>query len=109
VAVLLDNFVTASTLMENEANASKLQERKALSQFQNPLQPLILRLADRFEKLATLADSDPMPTACFMLHWLKQRQLKLNLVIVLGFRLVFGIRFMGNLDSIALWNYEKKI
>ncbi len=78
MAVLLDNFVTASTVMENEANASKLQERKALSQFQNPLQPLILRLADRF---ATLADSDAMPTACFMLPWLEQQLLKLNLVI----------------------------
>ncbi len=47
VAVLLDNFVTASTLMENELRDRKLQERKALTQFQNPLQPLILRLADR--------------------------------------------------------------
>ncbi len=55
MAVLLDNFVTASTMMENEANASKLQERKALSQFQNPLQPLILRLADRFETIGNLS------------------------------------------------------
>ena len=47
VAVLLDNFVTASTVMENAQRDRKLQERKALTQFQNPLQPLILRLADR--------------------------------------------------------------
>jgi hypothetical protein len=50
VAVLLDNFVTASTKMENELRDRKLQERKALTQFQNPLQPLILRLADRSER-----------------------------------------------------------
>jgi hypothetical protein len=55
VAVLLDNFVTASTLMENQENASKLQERKAFSQFQNPLQPLILRLADRYARGFKLA------------------------------------------------------
>jgi hypothetical protein len=48
VAVLLDNFVTASTMMEKEQLDRKQQERKALTQFQNPLQPLILRLADRF-------------------------------------------------------------
>jgi hypothetical protein len=71
--------------MENEANASKLQERKARSQFQNPLQPLILRLADRFEKLATLADSDARPTACFMLHWLEKQQLELKFLFILGF------------------------
>ena len=48
MAVLLDNFVTASTIMENEHRDRKLQEHKALTKFQNPLQPLILRLADRF-------------------------------------------------------------
>ncbi len=47
VAVLLDNFVTASTVMENAQRDRKQQERKALTQFQNPLQPLILRLANR--------------------------------------------------------------
>jgi hypothetical protein len=47
VAVLLDNFVTASTLMENEARDQQLRERKSLSQFKNPLEPLVLRLASR--------------------------------------------------------------
>jgi hypothetical protein len=47
VAVLLDNFVTASALMENNLRELQLQERKALSQFQNPLQPLVFRLANR--------------------------------------------------------------
>jgi hypothetical protein len=47
VAVLLDNFVTASTVMENEARDQLLRERKSLSQFKNPLEPLILRLASR--------------------------------------------------------------
>ena len=47
MAVLLDNFVTASTLMENEARNHQLRERKSLSQFKNPLEPLILRLASR--------------------------------------------------------------
>ncbi len=47
MAVLLDNFVTASALMENNLRELQLQERKALSQFQNPLQPLVFRLANR--------------------------------------------------------------
>ncbi len=47
MAVLLDNFVTASTLMENEARDQQLRERKSLSQFKNPLEPLVLRLASR--------------------------------------------------------------
>ena len=47
MAVLLDNFVTASSLMENEARDQLLRERKSLSQFKNPLEPLILRLASR--------------------------------------------------------------
>ncbi len=47
VAVLLDNFVTASTVMDNEARDQLLRERKSLSKFQNPLEPLILRLASR--------------------------------------------------------------
>ncbi len=47
MAVLLDNFITASTLMDNEARDKLLRERKSLSQFKNPLEPLILRLASR--------------------------------------------------------------
>jgi hypothetical protein len=47
MAVLLDNFVTASNMMDDKLRELELQERKALSQFQNPLQPLFFRLASR--------------------------------------------------------------
>ena len=47
VAVLLDNFVTASDLMNTQERDRKLHERKSLSLFKNPLEPLILRLASR--------------------------------------------------------------
>jgi hypothetical protein len=48
VAVLLDNFVTVSMRMENEEKKKASKEKKAASQFQNPLEPLIKKLANDF-------------------------------------------------------------
>ncbi len=48
VAVLLDNFVTVSMRMENEDKRKASKEKKAASQFQNPLEPLIARLANEY-------------------------------------------------------------
>ena len=48
VAVLLDNFVTVSMRMENEDQKKASMERKAASQFQNPLEPLIAKLANEY-------------------------------------------------------------
>ena len=62
MAVLLDNFVTASNVMDETARELQLQERKALSQFQNPLQPLFFRLANRSrEWLVDIAIGLPWP------------------------------------------------
>ncbi len=47
VAVLLDNFVTASNEMNTVERDCILRERKSLSLFKNPLEPLVLRLASR--------------------------------------------------------------
>ena len=48
VAVLLDNFVTVSMRMENEDKQKASEEKKAASQFQNPLEPLIAKLANEY-------------------------------------------------------------
>jgi hypothetical protein len=48
VAVLLDNFVTVSMRMENDDKIKEMQEKKASSQFQNPLAPLIAKLANEY-------------------------------------------------------------
>ena len=48
VAVLLDNFVTVSMRMENDEKERAAIEKKASSQFQNPLEPLIAKLANEY-------------------------------------------------------------
>ena len=48
VAVLLDNFVTVSMRMESEDKQKASKEKKAASQFQNPLEPLIAKLASEY-------------------------------------------------------------
>ncbi len=56
VAVLLDNFVTVSMRMENDEKQKASKERKVASQFQNPLEPLIAKLANEYtdnENLST--------------------------------------------------------
>ncbi len=55
VAVLLDNFVTVSMRMDNEDKRKASKERKAASQFQNPLEPLIKKLAHDFTDDASLS------------------------------------------------------
>ncbi len=55
VAVLLDNFVTVSMRMENEDKQKASREKKAASQFQNPLEPLIAKLANEYTDSASLS------------------------------------------------------
>ena len=55
VAVLLDNFVTVSMRMENDEKRKVSKEKKAASQFQNPLEPLIKKLANDFTDNASLS------------------------------------------------------
>ncbi len=55
VAVLLDNFVTVSMRMENEDKESASREKKAARHFQNPLEPLIAKLANEYTNNANLS------------------------------------------------------
>ena len=55
VAVLLDNFVTVSMRMENEDKEKASKEKKASSQFQNPLEPLIAKLASEYTSNTNLS------------------------------------------------------
>jgi hypothetical protein len=43
LAVLLDNFVTASARLEAKEALKISMEKKALRQFKNPLEPLVAR------------------------------------------------------------------
>jgi hypothetical protein len=55
VAVLLDNFVTVSMRMENDEKERAAIEKKASSQFQNPLEPLIAKLANDYTDTSSLS------------------------------------------------------
>ncbi len=78
MAVLLDNFVTASNMMDDKQRELELQERKALSQFQNPLQPLFFRLASRlaaadlclFDQCVCAPSTDGISLCCSIVFWL---------------------------------------
>ncbi len=54
VAVLLDNFVMVSMRMENDVKKKAAMDKKAASQFQNPLEPLIKKLANEYTDNASL-------------------------------------------------------
>ena len=56
VAVLLDNFVTVSMRMENDEKQKASMEKKAASQFQNPLEPLIAKLANEYTSSQSLSN-----------------------------------------------------
>jgi hypothetical protein len=53
LAVLLDNFVAASARLEAKEVAMLVMEQKALRQFRNPLEPLIIRSAFSLSKLGS--------------------------------------------------------
>ena len=55
MAVLLDNFVTVSMRMENDDKKKVAKEKKASSQFQNPLEPLIAKLANEYTDTTNLS------------------------------------------------------
>ena len=55
VAVLLDNFVTVSLRMESDEKQKASKEKKAASQFQNPLEPLIAKLANEYTSNESLS------------------------------------------------------
>ena len=54
VAVLINNFVTISMRFENEENQRQVTEKKASSQFQSPIEPLIAKLATEYTNSASL-------------------------------------------------------
>ena len=54
VAVLLENFVAASRRMEEDEKAERIRERSILSEFKNPLEPLLAKLASSFVDNADL-------------------------------------------------------
>ncbi len=56
MAVLLDNFVTVSMRMENDEKQQASMEKKAASQFQNPLEPLIVKLANEYTNNQSLSN-----------------------------------------------------
>ena len=55
VAVLLENFVGASRRMEEEEKLEHIGQRKMLSEFRNPLEPLLAQLAASFVDDADLS------------------------------------------------------
>ena len=55
VAVLLDNFVSVSMRMETNEKKRSAMEKKAARQFQNPLEPLIKKLANEYTDNASLS------------------------------------------------------
>ena len=56
VAVLLENFVAASRRMEEEEATEKAAVRKMMSQFKNPMEPLLAKLASSFVDDADLKE-----------------------------------------------------
>ena len=76
VAVLLDNFVTVSMRMQNEEKKRASRERKKASRFQNPLEPLIRKLADEYTDDASLS---ARLSALFQARWACPRRRSRNL------------------------------
>ena len=62
LAVLLDNFVAASSRLEAEESARLVMEKKALRLFKNPLEPLIAKSVPRRARLDPCART-PVGTA----------------------------------------------
>ena len=70
VAVLLENFVAASRRMEEEEKLEHISQRKMLSEFKNPMEPLLARLAASFVddadlslKLRAVYEARPRPVS----------------------------------------------
>ena len=55
MAVLINNFVTISLRIEKDEKQCLAMEKKALSQYQNPLEPLIAKLATEYTDSASLS------------------------------------------------------
>ena len=56
VAVLLENFVAASRRMEEEEKLEHISQRKMLSEFKNPMEPLLAKMAASFVDDADLSN-----------------------------------------------------
>ena len=56
VAVLLDNFIGASTRMEMEERLEQAERKQKAQQMKNPLEPLLLKLAREFSDSQDLSD-----------------------------------------------------
>ena len=56
VAVLLDNFVSASGRIEEAERRAQLEEKRRRQQTRNPLEPLLKKLAREFVDGADLSE-----------------------------------------------------
>ena len=56
MAVLLDNFLSASNEMKMDERAMEIQENKAQKHLKNPLDPLLLKLARDYTSDANLSE-----------------------------------------------------
>ncbi len=56
VAVLLDNFIGASTRMDIDEKLEQAEQRQREQQMKNPLEPLLLKLAREFSDSQDLSD-----------------------------------------------------
>lgn len=56
MAVLLDNFIGASTRMEQEEKLEQAELKHREQQMKNPLEPLLLKLAREFSDSQDLSD-----------------------------------------------------
>ncbi len=55
MATLIDNFVKVSMRMEKEEAKLHAAAKKATSRFQNPLEPLVAKLAEEYTDSASLS------------------------------------------------------
>ncbi len=56
MAVLLDNFIGASTQMEIDEKLAHAEQKQREQQMKNPLEPLLLKLAREFSDNQDLSD-----------------------------------------------------
>ena len=56
MAVLLDNFVSASAKIEDDEKRRVLEEKRRRQQTRNPLEPLLKKLAKEYVDDADLSD-----------------------------------------------------
>ena len=81
IAVLLDNFLTASNSMKFEEASAALQEKQMAKQLKNPLDPLLLRISkdyiddeDLSTRLRDLFKVSPFCVLCIHVVSVRERE-----------------------------------